>query len=58
LARVGLSRLTPFVAADPDLPAHQQQQLRAIVDGSQFWDSYSPAFRVVLECLATDQLRC
>ena len=39
-------RLTRFVAVDGDLPAQQQAELRAFVDGSRLWESYSAVFRV------------
>lgn len=52
LARLGLLRLTSFVQVDPDLPAAQQAQLRALVNTSKLWDSYSAVFRVTDRTMA------
>ena len=55
LARIGLLRLTHFIAADPDLPAQQQAELEAFSNASRVWLSYSSAFRVTDQTM--DQVR-
>jgi pimeloyl-ACP methyl ester carboxylesterase len=52
LARLGLLRVSGYVRVDPDLPAAQQAQLRALVDTSKLWDSYSAVFRVTDRTMA------
>jgi pimeloyl-ACP methyl ester carboxylesterase len=39
MARLGVMRLAAFLPPDPDLPAQQQSQYRAMFAATKFWDS-------------------
>jgi pimeloyl-ACP methyl ester carboxylesterase len=47
LARLGLLRLTGYVAVDPALPARQRAELRAQSDATRTWEGYRAEFRAV-----------
>jgi pimeloyl-ACP methyl ester carboxylesterase len=55
LARVGLLRATGFFAVDPGLPDQQQAEIRAFMNASRLWTSYSAVFRAVDRTM--DQVR-